>query len=106
MMREIYALGSDRSVRFVRAFLDRFLPDRERVADEYEVPEHARQPSHLFLTDDDIMDYLEHHPWESYGLYWRDPDPDGRRLAMAFYTVDRKIILGLVEYPDVATQRL
>jgi hypothetical protein len=91
MMRQIYALGSDRSLRFVAAFLDRFLPDRERILDELDLPD---------LTDDDIMDFLEHHPWESCALQWRAPGATSVRRAMAFYTVDRQIVLALVERPE------
>lgn len=105
MMQELYALAPDRSAAFVRAFLDRFLPDRRAGAEGYPVPAYADVPGHVFATDDDLIRYLEAHSAEDYSLYWHDAHVEGR-MAMAFFTVDGAVIVGLAEPEAEATQRL
>jgi hypothetical protein len=37
---DCYVLGGYRSADFIHSFLDRFLPHRKEMADEYEVPQY------------------------------------------------------------------
>jgi hypothetical protein len=105
MMQELYALAPDRSAAFVRAFLGHFLPEPTSTAEGYPVPACAAMPDRVFVTDDEVMRYLEAHPAEDYSLYWHHPHDEGR-MAMAFFTVDGALIVGLAEPESDARQRL
>jgi hypothetical protein len=105
MMQELYALAPDRSAGFVRAFLEHFLPERRAAAEDYPVPQFAAAPARVFATDDEVIRHLELHPTEDYSLYWHHANADGR-IAMAFFTVDGALIIGLVERETEASPRL
>lgn len=94
---EFYALSTDRSASAVRRFLSRFLTRREPCTDEHWIPEHADVPCLVLNTEDQIFDYLERHANEPYGLYWNEAG--SHRQAMAFYTRDGHVILGLADDP-------
>lgn len=94
MTHELYALGRDRSIEAVRAFLDHFLPEREPYADDYPVPEGSDSPKLVFKTETEILRYLADHPGEPYALYWNDGRASSTQ-AMLFYTADGNIIFGL-----------
>ena len=95
MTKELYALSNNRSTGAIFAFLDHFLPDRIPFADEFPVPEYADNPVEEFTSDNDLIGYLVEHPSETYSVYWNDKDPASARQAMAFFTVDGNVILGL-----------
>ena len=103
-MLEFYTLSTDRSASAVRRFLSRFLTRREPCADEHWIPEHADTPRLVLNTEDQILDYLEHHANEPYGLYWNGAA--SHRQAMAFYTRDGHVILGLADDPPDPAMRL
>lgn len=103
MTQEYYALGSDRSANAVRAFLERFLPNRESCIGEYWIPEHSDAPCLIIKDEDTMLDYMEAHSQESFGLYWNDKDNTSFAQAMVFYTRDGLAIYGLAdEAEDVA----
>lgn len=104
VMLEFYALSTDRSASAVRRFLSRFLTRPEPCADEHWIPEHADVPRLVLNTEDQILDYLEHHANEPYGLYWNEAG--SHRQAMAFYTRDGHVILGLADDPPDPATRL
>lgn len=95
MTKELYALSNNRSTEAIIAFLNRFLPERVPFADEFQVPEYADKPVAEFSVDIELIDYLVEHSSETYSVYWNDMDPTSSRQAMAFFTSDRKVILGL-----------
>jgi hypothetical protein len=96
MTQEIYALASTRTLSFAVSFLNEFLPDRVAFANEYPIPELSDAPTQVLSSDYDVLDFLEKHPTESYGLYWNACTPESPvRQAMLFYTVDANLILGL-----------
>lgn len=94
MTQEFYALSNDRRASAVRRYLAQFLPNRISGYSEYPVPENSDAPQHLLRTESEILEYLERHPNEPYGLYWRDAGTSPT-LAMAFYTCDGHVIFGL-----------
>jgi hypothetical protein len=104
--QELYALGDDRTARFARGFLERFLPERESLQAEFPVPENEDEPRVTFQAEDEILAYLEATPGEPYGLYWGDRNPASSRQAMLFYTRDGKVIFGLAEAAEDAAERL
>lgn len=97
MTQELYVLGKDRSAQFAIAFLDRFLPQRKVFCEDYPVPESSDNPEIVFTSEFEILQYLEEHPNESYGLYWNDADAESFNQAMLFFTKDGKVIFGLAE---------
>jgi hypothetical protein len=100
MTQEFYALSPNRSASFVRAFLDHFLPRRIALAEDYPVPGFTESPERVLGTEHEILQFMEERTHESYGLYFRDSDPNSARQAMVFYTVDGMAIVGLA---DVST---
>ncbi len=96
MTQEFYALGNDRKASAVRAFLNHFLPNREPYCSDYPVPQYSGDPQLVPRSEAEILDYMEHHPFEPYALYWND---SGTSLtqAMIFYTRDGHVIFGLAD---------
>lgn len=95
MTNELYALGDDRSPEAVLRFLDHFLPEREVFTDEFPIPAFSDNPTRVFVTDRELIEYLGANMSVPYSVYWNDRTPGSFRQAMAFYTTDGKIIYGL-----------
>jgi hypothetical protein len=93
----IYALASERSAAHVRRFLDRFLPVRRGMDEDYPVPAYAAEPAHVYATDLEVLDYLAEHLTVPYELHWYDAMAGAGRRAMAVFTADGGLILGLEE---------
>ena len=106
MTQEMYALCHGRSVKSVAAFLDRFLPYRSVFSDDFPIPELSENPELILNTESEILTFLEQHPNEPYGLYWNDLNVTSSNQAMAFYTSDGNIILGLAEETASPAERL
>ena len=102
--QELYALGNGRSVAAVRAFLDHFLPDRKPCCEDYPVPECSDSPKIVLSSESEILEYLENHQSEKYGLYWDDTGSSSQ--AMVFYTSDGHVVFGLAEVVPVPAGRL
>src|ERR1051326_5575062 len=97
MTQELYALSANRSAAFVKQFLDKVVPSRERTCEEYPVPESSDQPKIVFRSDLELLGYLERHPNEPYGIYWNDATAGSSAQAMVFFTRDGMIIFGLAD---------
>ena len=105
MTQELYALGRDRSVGAVHAFLEHFVPKRESCAADYPVPELSDSPQVVFKSEGEILKYLADNPNEPYGLYWNDAESSSAQ-AMLFYTCDGNVIFGLAEETESPSERL
>ena len=92
---DCYVLTRQRTRDFILSFLDRFLPQRQEYAAAYEVPQFAEQPSVVFPSANDLLYYLEQHPREVHAVYWFNPQETTLRAAMALFTSDGQVILGL-----------
>jgi hypothetical protein len=100
---DCYVLARQRTRGFVLSFLDRFLPQRQEYTDAYEVPQFAGHPEVVFPSAGELLDYLEQHPGEVHAVYWFNPQEVPFRAAMALFTSDGQVILGLTcetLYPD------
>ncbi|WP_194869016.1 hypothetical protein [Myxococcus sp. AB025B] len=104
--QELYVLSDDRRAEAVRAFLERFLPGRAIQRDEFWIPEFANPPREVLRTEDGILEHLEAHADEPYGLYWDHGDGLAPRQALVFYTRDGNVILGLADLPERAPELL
>ena len=92
---DIYVLTASRNEATASAFLNRFAPLREESAVDYGIPQHADTPHTTLLTAAEVVAYCCRHTSEPYSVYWRcvgDVDP---AHAMAFFTSDGCLILGL-----------
>ncbi len=56
----IYVLVENRSLALINIFLDRFLPHRQEMASEYEVPQYSDNPEMLFKKASEVMELCEH----------------------------------------------
>ena len=92
---DIYVLVDDRSIDRVRAFLDRFLPNREEMADEYEVPQYSDEPKVMFKAASELMEFCANNTSEVHAIYWKSTSSGEPRCAMVFYTRDAAMILGI-----------
>lgn len=91
-----YFLVNNRDSSIVRKFLDEFFPCREEATEDYPVPEYNDNPIAVYKDIEDLYSYLEEHANETYSLYWYNSIEDSLlKNAMAFYTDDKKIIVGV-----------
>ena len=92
---DVYVLSPKRSAEMIDRFLGRFAPVREESADEYCVPRFSDTPEHLFRRASELIDFCVIHPREPQGIYWRSVAARDPAHAMAFFTTDAALILGL-----------
>lgn len=106
----IYSLCHVRSREVAVQFLNRFLPNRVAVADEYPFPEFADNPKSVFKDPFDVIELLESDVGETYALYWNnsadDPDLTSPLQAMLFFLNDGKMIVGLAVSSQAPNQIL
>lgn len=92
---DVYVLAPERSAALIARFLERFAPCAEEVVDDgYGVPRFSDTPARHFRRAQELVEHLASHPSEPYGVYWRNLGA-GPAFAMAFFTADGAIILGL-----------
>ena len=97
-----------RSQAFISAFLDTFLPHRQEVTRQYEVPQFAEQPDQVLYSAEALIDLLVQQPTEPHAIYWRNLDVSRLRGAMCIFTTDGQVILGLyceTMRPDTAIEQ-
>ena len=91
----IYVLVENRSLALINIFLDRFLPHRQEMASEYEVPQYSDNPEMLFKKASEVMELCEQNGSEVQAIYWTSTSGGEPRCAMVFYTSDGAMVLGL-----------
>ncbi len=92
---DVYALAPARTADAVERFLARFVPAREPSAADYLVPHLADTPAVTFGTAVQVVRCCVARPGEPYTLYWRSLASGDPAHAMAFFTADGGLILGL-----------
>lgn len=92
---EIYVLCRDRSKSLIFEFLNRFLPNRKELSEDYPYPEYADDPIYVFDNSEKIIEKLEQDKYESYSLYWGNTDGGEVNSAMIFFTKDGGMIAGI-----------
>jgi hypothetical protein len=89
---DCYFLIDFRNRKVVNDFLDEFIPDREETCDDYIVSSN----SNIFDCADELMGFLEQSVNEDKTIYWENRNKmNVIKFAMAFFTDDGKIILGV-----------
>jgi hypothetical protein len=97
---DVYVLAPARTADAVDRFLARFAPERQESGSEYAVPQYADAPAHVFQRDGDLVRYCVAHPHEPHGLYWQCLGAADPAHAIAFFTADGALILGLSVMAD------
>lgn len=90
---DIYVLGRERSPEVIARFLDRFLPSRCEVADDYEVPQFSETPQKVFKTADELIHHCCRHSKEGHRIYWRSNVRD--EFAEVHFLEDGGLIFGV-----------
>lgn len=104
---DCYVLSEKRTSTFILSFLDRFLPNRQECADEYEIPQYADKPNVVFKTAAEIIEYLTINKDEVHTVYWSSTDKTDIKGAMCFFTNNGQLILGIycdTMYPDTTIE--
>ena len=104
---DCYVLTDSRTKEFINAFLDKFLPDRQESADEYEIPQYSNNPTVISKTADKLIELLERNKNEIHTIYWRNNSKTTVQNAMCFFTDDGQVIVGLscqTKYPDTSIE--
>jgi hypothetical protein len=92
---DCYVLTDKRSKNFIHSFLDRFIPNRQENAEEYEVPQYADRPTVIYKTADQLIEHLVNNKNDVHTIYWTNTTQSDIRGAMCFFTNDGQLIVGL-----------
>jgi len=101
---EVYVLCQERSADAAVRFLDKFLPVRRGVAEEYYYPENSDKPTFHTTDEAQLIAHLVQIPKSKYGIYWDQEAVSEPSLAMLFFTEDGGMIAGLA-VPEEASKR-
>lgn len=100
MLTDIYVLAPERSVEVVGDFLNHFLPEREKAAEDYRAPEYSDSPDVVFSLPEEVIAYCCAHPQAPSRIYWRNRSEGGNpQSAHIFFLHDGGLVLGL-SVPD------
>jgi hypothetical protein len=106
---DIYVISEKRDRKTVEDFLDKFLPDRDEAADEYEFPQYADKPEEILSTAEEAMTKAIKNRELDYRIYWRALNEAKPEHAMIFFLADGYVIYGLSTddaYPKYASELL
>lgn len=92
---DCYVLVNNRTKKYIHSFLDRFIPNREESANEYEVPQYSDNPLIIFQTADELITHLAENLHLNHTIYWRNKSDSELQGAMCFFTNDGNVIVGL-----------
>jgi hypothetical protein len=98
---DCYFLIESRSKDVIFEFIDKYSIVREGLADEYPFPDLSDEPSMVFISDEDLMAFLEIHECDDYSVYWHNKNDHSKiEMLHVHYTNDGKMILGLGIYDE------
>jgi hypothetical protein len=92
---DVYVISSDRNAHSAFRFLDRFLPERQESAEEYEIPQYSNPSEAVLKTDKEIVGYCCENKNVDYRIYWRNSTDSKPEHAMVFFLRDGSVIYGL-----------
>ncbi|WP_078126168.1 hypothetical protein [Leptospira alexanderi] len=92
---DCYWLVRDRRSEITKAFLNKFLPEREESFGNYPVPMRSESPIKTFMNVNELIEYLQDSD-EEYLIYWKNTNPRCIfKHGIAIYTDDKRLILGV-----------
>jgi hypothetical protein len=92
---DIYCLAPERTALAIQRFLELLAPMRDERAVDYPVPEFADSPHTIFTTAYELISHCVDHATEAHSIYWRSKQDGDPYSAMAFFTADKGLILGI-----------
>jgi hypothetical protein len=92
---DIYVISDKRDRKTIENFLHNFLPKREEIADEYEVPQFSDNPEIIFEKAVELIAYCENNKNIEHAIYWRATENSKPEHGMVFYLSDGFVIYGL-----------
>lgn len=96
--QEVYVLCKARTEMLAAQFLDKFLPHRVALQEDYPFPELVDKPEVIYSDASQVMRRLVATPEQTYSFYWRHEWDGHRQQAMLFYTSDGGMIAGLANF--------
>jgi hypothetical protein len=106
-LADCYVLTDKRTKEFIFSFLEKFLPDRDESADEYEIPQYSDSPIVTYKTANNLIDHLIKNKIDIHTIYWRNNNHEAIQQAMCFFTNDGQLIVGLscqTKHPDTSIE--
>lgn len=104
---DCYVLSETWTSKFIFSFLDRFLPNRQEGADEYEIQQYSDMPKFVFKTAVELIDHLSINKDQVHTIYWSNTANTDIKGAMCYFTNTGQLILGLycnTMYPDTTIE--
>ena len=102
-----YVLTNKMTKEFIISFLNNFLPNRQEYTDSYEIPQFSDNPTKIFKSANELIEYLEQNKNEIHAIYWYNKEESKLRGVMCLFTSDGHIIPGFVcetLYPDTTLE--
>lgn len=100
---DCYVLSENRSEKFIQLFLDKFIPNRKELSNEYEIPQYSDNPIITFNNATCLIDYLTAYKNVKHIIYWKNNEKSKLKGAMCFFTEDNQVIFGIycnTAFPD------
>jgi len=93
---ELYYLVDNRKSKIIFNFIEHYSIVKEELADEYPIPQYSNFVERTFLSDDELLTFLEANSNYDYNIYWENEDKKSliRQLSLHF-TDDGKMIVGV-----------
>lgn len=92
---DIYTLAPERTAAVIHKFLGQFVPLRVQSEVEYSLPQFSDIPVTVLETADELIQHCVAHSTESHAIYWRNLKEIDPAHAVAFFTADGALIMGL-----------
>jgi hypothetical protein len=105
MLLDVYVLGV-RNRSALDMFLCTFAKGFCEAATEYRFAQFSDNPQWKGPDLKTLLDILDAHPDAAYSIYWTNPHPESVKAAMAFFTKDAGLIVGLSVPEEKASEYL
>ena len=92
---DCYVLTSNRSHDFVNELLNHFIPKRQAMGDEFEMPQNTENPNRSFGTLTQLIVHLAKSKNVPCALYWRNMENSELKGVQLFFTDDGYLICGI-----------
>lgn len=93
---ESYYLVNNRKSNVIFNFIGNYSIVKKELADEYPVPQYSNFTERIFLSDEELLTFLEANPNYEYSIYWEN---ENKELIIKQFSVhftdDGKMIVGV-----------
>jgi len=93
---ESYYLVNSRESKVILNFIGNHSIVKKELADEYPVPQYSNFTERTFLSDEELLTFLEANPNYDYSIYWENENKESviKQISIHF-TDDGKMIVGV-----------